>query len=233
MNPRRNGRDGSACDLGNFRERQFFLETQEKRFPVDWLQGRQSGRDSFGIFASCGREERRFEIRRGKIHARFVLPAHPMRCRLLLSQVVDRQVSCDGEQPRLETEAAVILPRVFQNTQPGFLNEVLGQFTPGCPVDQISEEPIVILRDDSANEFGVSSPQCARDALRLGFRHTRKGSHHGNHTPIYEVWRRNYAWPHIPEEAQRLSNAPYRGVVAVEEVPWGRRLPPARPLAHS
>jgi len=151
----------------------------------------------------------------------------------LLSQVIDRQVSCDGEQPRLETEAAVILPRVFQNTQPGFLNEVLRQFTPGCPVDQISEKPIVILRDDSANEFGVSSPQCARDALRLGFRHTRKGSHHGNHTPIYEVWRRNYAWPRILEDAQRLSSVPYRGVVVVEEVPWGRRLPPARPLAHS
>jgi hypothetical protein len=58
-----------------------------------------------------------------------------MRCRLLLSQVIDRQVSCDGEQPRLETEAAVVLVRVFQNTQPGFLNEVLGQFMPGCPVD--------------------------------------------------------------------------------------------------
>jgi hypothetical protein len=37
MNPRRNGRDGSVCDLGNFREPQFFLETQEKHFPVDWL----------------------------------------------------------------------------------------------------------------------------------------------------------------------------------------------------
>jgi hypothetical protein len=63
-----------------------------------------------------------------------------------------------------------------------FLNEVLGQFTPGCPVDQISEEPIVIPRHHSANEFRVSSPQCTRDALRLGFRHTRKGRHHGNHT---------------------------------------------------
>ena len=92
MNPRRNGRDGSACDLGNLRERQFFLETQEKRFPVDWLQRTQSGRDSFGIFASCGREERRFEIRRRKVQARFVLSAHPMPCRrrLLLSQVIDQ-----------------------------------------------------------------------------------------------------------------------------------------------
>src|ERR1700746_1347418 len=108
----------------------------------------------------------------------------PCRRRLLLSQVIDRQVSCDGEQPRLETEAAVILPRVFQYTQPGFLNEVLGLFTPGCPVDQISEEPIVIPRHHSANEFRISSPQCTRDALRLGFRHTRKGRHPGNH-PLY------------------------------------------------
>ncbi len=121
----------------------------------------------------------------------------PCRRRLLLSQVIDRQVSCDGEQPRLETEAAVILPRVFQYTQPGFLNEVLGLFTPGCPVDQISEEPIMIPRHHSANEFRVSSPQCTRDALRLGFRHTRKGRRHGNHTTIYEVEPRNYAWPRI------------------------------------
>src|SRR5690348_3532927 len=121
MNPRRNGRNGSACDLGNFREGQFFLETQEKRFPVDWLQSTQSRRDSSGILASCGREERRFEIRRRKVQARFVVWAHPMPCRrrLLLSQVIDGQVSCDGEQPRLETEAAVILPRVLQYTQPG------------------------------------------------------------------------------------------------------------------
>src|ERR1700746_875408 len=105
----------------------------------------------------------------------------PCRRRLLLPQVIDRQVSCDGEQPRLETKAAVILPRAFQYTQPGFLNEVLGLFTPGCPVDQISEEPIVIPRHHSANEFRVSSPQCTRDALRLGFRHTRKGGHHDNH----------------------------------------------------
>src|SRR5690348_9030708 len=93
---------------------------------------------------------------------------------LLLSQVIDRQVSRDGEQPRLETLAAVILARVFQYTQPGLLNEVLGLFPPGCPVDQISEEPIVILRHQSANESRVSAPQCTRDALRFGFRHTRK-----------------------------------------------------------
>ena len=79
------------------------------------------------------------------------------------------------------------MPCAFQYTQPGFLNEVLGLFTPGCPVDQISEEPIVILRHHSANKFRVSSPQCTRDALRLGFRHTRKGRHHGNHT-LYTRW---------------------------------------------
>jgi hypothetical protein len=45
----------------------------------------------------------------------------------------------------------------------------------------IVEEPIVIPRHHSADEFRVSSPQCTRDALRLGFRHTRKGRHHGNH----------------------------------------------------
>jgi hypothetical protein len=58
----------------------------------------------------------------------------------------------------------------------------LGLFTPGCPVDQISEEPIVILRHDSANKFRVSSPQSARDALRLVFCNKRKGRHNGNHT---------------------------------------------------
>src|SRR5215471_614476 len=212
MNPRRNRRDGSACDLGDFRERQFLLETQEKRFPVDWLERTQSGRDSFGIFASGGREERRFQIRRRKVQARFVLSAHPMPCRrrLLLSQVIDRQVSCDGEQPRLETEAAVILPRAFQYTQPGLLNEVLGLFPPGCPVDQISEEPIVIPRHHSANEFRVSSPQCPRDALRLGFRHTRKGRHHGNHTLSTRSSPGNYAWPRILKTLKDLSNALYQ-----------------------
>lgn len=182
MNPRRNGRDGSACDLANLRERQFFLETQKKRFPVDWLQRRQSGRDSLRVFASCGCQEGRFEIRCRNVQARFVIPARPVCCRLLLTQVIDRQVSRDREQPRLEAKGAVILPRVFQYPQPGFLNEVLGLFTPGCPVDQISEEPIVILRHHSANEFRVSSSQCTRDALRLGLRNTRKGRHHGNHT---------------------------------------------------
>jgi hypothetical protein len=171
-----------TCDLGNLRERQFFLETQEKRFPVDWLQRPQCGPDSFGIFASCGGEERRFKIRRRKVRARFVLPVHAIRCRLVLSQVIDGQVACDGKQPRLETEAGVILPRAFQNTQPGFLNQVLGQIPPGCEVDQIPEEAIMILRHDSANEFRVSSPQRTRNRLRLGFRHTREGSHQGNHT---------------------------------------------------
>jgi hypothetical protein len=102
----------SASDSSSWKRR------RSASFPVDWLERTQSSRDSFGIFASCGREERRFDIRRQKVQARFVLSAHPMLCRrrLLLSQVIDRQVSCDGEQPRLETEAAVILPRVFQYT---------------------------------------------------------------------------------------------------------------------
>jgi hypothetical protein len=73
-------------------------------------------------------------------------------------------------------------PRVLVHVA-RFLNEVLGLFTPGCPVDEISEEPIVILRHDSANEFRIFSLQGTRDAPRLGFRHTRKGRHHGYHTP--------------------------------------------------
>jgi len=111
------------------------------------------------------------------------------------------------------------IARVFQNTQPGFLNEVLGQFRPGRPVDQISEEPIVILRHHSANEFRVSSPQCTRDALRLGFATLEKA---------VTTATIHYIRGRAPElcvathlEDQRLSNAPYQQL-------WDYSSPPGR-----
>ena len=60
----------------------------------------------------------------------------------------------------------------------------------------------MIPRHHLANEFRVSSAQCTRDALRLGFRHTRKGRHDANHT-LYTRSSPGITHGHHLEYAQR------------------------------
>src|SRR5437667_7127040 len=51
----------------------------------------------------------------------------------------------------------------FQHPYPGFLEEVLGQFTISRKINQMPEQPVVILLNQAVEQVGIPATQAASD----------------------------------------------------------------------
>ena len=74
-----------------------------------------------------------------------------------LALPVDDQVARDAEEPGLEFVFAVVLVAAFEDANPGFLKKIFGALAARSQIEQIAEEPVLILLDQLIEEIGVAA----------------------------------------------------------------------------
>src|SRR5260370_33935685 len=81
---------------------------------------------------------------------------------------------------------AVVLMAAFQHANPGFLEEVLGQFTISRQINQIPEQPVLILLDETVQQVRIAPAETASNCAGIGFHRVREAISYGVHaTRIY------------------------------------------------
>ena len=53
----------------------------------------------------------------------------------------------------------------FENTKPGFLEEIFGAFAVSGKMQQIPKQPELILLDQTVKEFGIAALQTVREGF--------------------------------------------------------------------
>ena len=74
----------------------------------------------------------------------------------------------DRKQPRLKARSPVELAGPIERAHPGFLHQVLGQIAAGGEVDQIAQQPVVVLRDQPGDMLRIPSPNASAIARDSG-----------------------------------------------------------------
>src|SRR5882672_2651476 len=93
--------------------------------------------------------------------------------RFLGALPVDDQMARDGEKPGFEFRFAVVLMAAFENADPGFLKEILGTLLVSNDVNQVTEQAVLILLDQTIKQIRIAPLQTARDVLSF-IDHQRK-----------------------------------------------------------
>jgi hypothetical protein len=73
-----------------------------------------------------------------------------------LTVIVDGEISCHRIKPSDEFVLTVRLMATFQHTNPCFLEEVLRQFTISREVHQITQQPMLILLDETVQQLRIA-----------------------------------------------------------------------------
>jgi len=104
---------------------------------------------------------------------------------LFTAHVVDGQVASHGEEPGAESVFVVELVAAFEHTNPGFLEEVFGEFAVSGQRNKVAEKAMLILLDEAVEQVGISTSQSAGD-LRALLRHRTLEIESGRvHTNFY------------------------------------------------
>src|SRR5258707_612500 len=80
---------------------------------------------------------------------------------------------------------AVVLMAAFQHANPGFLEEVLGQFAISRQVNQIPEQPVLILLDETVQQVRIAPAETASNCAGFGFHRIREAIYGVHATRIY------------------------------------------------
>src|SRR5437879_4879932 len=89
------------------------------------------------------------------------------RSRFLRALPVNHQVARDGKEPRFKFIFAVVLVAAFEHADPRFLKKILSAFFVSRDVNEIAEQPVLILLDQPVEKIRIALLQSPRDALRV------------------------------------------------------------------
>ena len=84
-----------------------------------------------------------------------------------LAHVIDGEIARDGEEPGLKARTPVVGGATLQNPQPRLLHEVIDTVAPAQQVDEVANEAVLILLDQSLQERDISLTQTKPDLLRF------------------------------------------------------------------
>lgn len=76
---------------------------------------------------------------------------------------IDHQITRDGKQPRVEARIAVELGAAQQHPHPRFLEKILGHLPIAGEIQQIPQQPVLILQDEFVQQLGIVPLQTRRD----------------------------------------------------------------------
>src|SRR5882762_266779 len=76
-----------------------------------------------------------------------------------LALPVDDQVARDREEPGVKFRFAVVLVPALQHADPGLLKEVFGALAISRYVEQIAEQPVLVLLNETVEQLWVAASQ--------------------------------------------------------------------------
>ena len=79
--------------------------------------------------------------------------------------MVNALAAGDGKEPGFKSGPAVVLVAALENADPGFLEKIFGALPVPSDVDEVAEQPVLILLDQAVEKIGVAALQAARDGL--------------------------------------------------------------------
>ena len=79
--------------------------------------------------------------------------------RFLLALPIDDQVARDREEPGVKFRFAVVLVPALQHADPGLLKEVFGALAISRYVEQIPEQPVLLLLNETVEQLWVAASQ--------------------------------------------------------------------------
>ncbi len=85
--------------------------------------------------------------------------------RFLAPVPVEHQIASNGEEPSFEFPFAVVLRAAFEYAHPGFLEKIFGAFAASGQVQQIAEQPELVLLDKKVEQLRVALLQAASDGF--------------------------------------------------------------------
>src|SRR5580704_12366277 len=74
----------------------------------------------------------------------------------------------DGKKPGAEFVLAVVLMAAFEDSNPGFLEKVFGQFAMSGEVSQITQQAMLILLDQTVEQIRIATAKTTSDYAGLG-----------------------------------------------------------------
>ena len=76
---------------------------------------------------------------------------------------IDGEVARNGEEPGAECIFVVELVSAFEDADPGFLEEVFGQFAASGQVHEVAEKAMLVLLDEAIEQVRISTSKSASD----------------------------------------------------------------------
>src|SRR5215467_10675564 len=101
------------------------------------------------------------------------------------SQVVNGQITRDRVEPGREFVFAVVLTSALENTNPRFLEEILGKVTISCETYQVPEQAMLILLDQMVQQVGIAPAKTVSYGARLGLHTHHEVVQCGDHATGY------------------------------------------------
>src|SRR5581483_6170525 len=132
---------------------------------MERIQLRQSCLHALTIFARSNRIEGRGSGRGDveRVLASVLLLQSFEACGRLLARPIDDEVARNGKEPGVELRFTVVLTPAFHHPDPGFLEDVFGEFAVAGEKDEVTKQPVLIALDQAVEEFRVASPQTTGD----------------------------------------------------------------------
>ena len=164
---RLHGRKRCAEHHSNFVELHFFLKAQQQDFAID--RGKLAE-----IFVDAGALLARdhFLKRRGAAFVAHVEWSVVVRAvkfvealRFFAAVPVEHKIARDGEKPSFKFPLAVVLMAAFEDANPGFLEKIFGALAVRGEVQQVAEEPELILLDQSVEHVRVALLEAASECF--------------------------------------------------------------------
>jgi len=85
--------------------------------------------------------------------------------RFFAAMPIENKITGDGEKPGFKFPFAVVLMAAFEDPEPGFLEEIFGAFAVCSEVQQVAEQPELVLLDQAVEKVGVAALQALREGL--------------------------------------------------------------------
>ena len=171
-----------ACD---FVELHFLLKAQHENFAIDCRNSFERVLHAGILFCLQNLIEWRFAVFISHVERGVFFGAGERidASRFFAAMPIKNEIAGDGEKPGFKFPFAVVLVAAFEDTQPGFLEKILGAFAVGGEMQQVTEQPELVLLDQLIEQFGITALQALRKSLGVvaheGGKAYRRGSDTG------------------------------------------------------
>jgi hypothetical protein len=150
---------GRGQHASNFFEAEILLKTENENFAIDRGNAIERGVHAGFFFGGQDQMQWRRLILCGELHrgTLFGVGQRVEALHFFGALPVDHQVARDAEKPSFKFVFAVVLMAAFEDANPRFLEKIFGALAAGGQIEQIAEQPVLVLLDQLIEEIGVAA----------------------------------------------------------------------------